>query len=899
VNIKFYNKPNIISLNAIGRKSFLFQVPTCIKKIKVKYPIAKWLPMSTLALLMLMLLIYHQMAYPAAFISEPVKACVIPRNVDLTDAIRAKFSQCLGWQPNLSAPICLGSYQPLTVTPLDNAEEIRALADRVSFYRNRRSKLSGHVEIQQSQRIISAQTAYIYRDIKTNQVIKIEFLGNVRYLEPGKLLVARKAIINPQDKSGTVEDALYRFNADRNAALLPAWGRASLIQRFANKNYLLRQATYTTCAPKDKAWDIQAQTITIDNAKAIGVARNARLRIHDQSVLYTPYLSFPTNKDRKSGFLIPIADYTNIGGFDLGLPYYWNIAPNYDLTLVPHIYTKRGLMLGGEYRFLTGHSQGMFNGNILPKDRVFNDFLQRHEVEFPQLQGYSSNRWAYGIQESTRFTSGFLFNLNLQEVSDDYYLQDFSTNLSVITQRQLLRQADLSYSTEHWNLRGMVQSYQTLNPVNEVPIAPAYERLPQLMARGNYNDLPFNANLNVLGQYDQYHWPTSSWVIGTYQRPQGPRFHLNPILTFPIIRSWGYITPSAQFVDNYYEVSNNIYFGINKTHNVNNENFNRLIPRFSADGGLYFDRNFSVLGNALTQTLEPRLFYLNVPFQNQTRIPVYDSGFMIFNEDQLFRTNRFSGFDRIGDANQLTYAVTTRWLSEVSGAELASMSVGQIKYFSDRKVQLCQSVTGYCIDNPNAFGGLSSTYGFSPIAARALYHVIPSISITGDYIWDPATNATNNADLNLHYQPVTNTIINLGYSYLINGDMAQLSNYERLLNGYISPLHDYNNNALHQALLSFVVPLNDKWSTIGAYSHNISKNYSMMSLFGFQYDSCCWAMRVLGGRTFKNLNTLFEPQYNSNVYFQIVLKGLGSVATSDPNNILSTYIPGYNDPFKR
>ncbi|MDI1352146.1 MAG: LPS assembly protein LptD, partial [bacterium] len=300
---------------------------------------------------------------------------------------------------------------------------------------------------------------------------------------------------------------------------------------------------------------------------------------------------------------------------------------------------------------------------------------------------------------------------------------------------------------------------------------------------------------------------------------------------------------------------------------------------------LFFERDFNLLSNAYIQTLEPRLFYLRVPYQNQTPIPVYDAANMIFNTAQLFRTNRFSGFDRIGDANQLAYAVTSRWLSEATGAEKASFTLGQIKYFEDRQVQLCYRVHGVCQDNPKAIGYLSPTFDMSPVASRMGYHLNSRWEVVGDYVWDPATKATNNADLNLHYQPAPNAVIGFGYSYLINADVTSVR------------AHGSQDNSLHQAIISVAWPLTEKWGAIGAYSHNISKNYNMMSLFGVQYDSCCWAMRVLGGRTFKSLNANFEPRYNDNIYVQLLLKGLGSIANSDPYNILSTYVPGYSDPF--
>ncbi|WP_058522122.1 LPS-assembly protein LptD [Legionella tucsonensis] len=828
-------------------------------------------------MLILLMVIYHALAYSATLIDEPVQACVIARDVDLTDAVRAKFAQCLGWQADQSSPLCLGSYQPLTVTPLASPDEIRIMADRVSFYQDKPSTLKGNVEIQQNQRIVNAQTAYVYRDPKSKQITKIEFLGNVRYLEPDKLLIARKAMINPQDKSGQTEDVIYRFNTNKRTAILPAWGRAALMQRFPNSDYLLRQATYTTCAPQDKAWNIEAKSIVIDNKKKIGVARNVKLRIHEWPVLYVPYLSFPTTKERKSGFLMPLGGYSNVGGFDLGLPYYWNIAPNYDLTLTPHLYSKRNVMLGGEFRYLTRNTAGMIVGNFLPDDAAYRNFLNSHAEQFPSFKDKSTNRWLFGFLNTTQFTPDLRLNVNVQQVSDDYYFQDFSSNLALITQRQLLRQADLTYSTEHWTFKGMAQSFQTLHPINETPIADQYERLPQLSARGYYNELPAEARLNIIGQYDQFFWPTSTWQTPRRKKPQGPRFHLNPVLSLPQRADWGFITPSVEFVENYYQVENN-------WNDVNTE-YNRFIPRLSAHSGLFFDRNFNWKGGAYTQTLEPSLFYLYVPFYNQSQLPIYDTANMIFNFDQLFRTNRFSGYDRIGDANQLSYALTSRWLSEETGVERASFSIGQIKYFSDRKVQLCRSPTGFCMPRPFEIGQLSPFYGFSPIASRAVYHFNPALKVLGNYVWDPATSATNNGGLNLHYQPKQNAIINFGYSYLVNGDVTKVRNNAGV------------DNALHQGIVSVSWPISDRWSTVGAYSHNISKGYSMMSLLGMQYDSCCWALRILGGRTFKSLNADYLPQYNNNIYLQILLKGLGSVANRDPGGILNTYIPGYIDPF--
>lgn len=818
---------------------------------------------------------FYAAAFAGELKSEPVQACIRVPDVSLNSVVRAQYAQCLGWLPDQS-PLCYGAYSPVSIAPLADPDEIRIMAKEVSFYQQGQSLLKGNVEVQEGQRVLSAQTAYVYRDAKTSQVNRIELLGDVRYMEPDRLMIARKAIIYPQDKSGQVEDVLYRFKTGRRGAILPAWGRASLIQRFPDKDYLLKQATYSNCAPQDNAWEIRAESIRLDHAKGRGVARNAVLRIRDVPVLYTPYISFPTNKERKSGFLMPVTGYSNVGGYDLALPYYLNLAPNYDATLIPHMYTRRGVMMGGQFRYLTKQSTGVVEGHFLPQDRAFKNFVRENLLQYPTLKNESFNRWSVGIHDITSWSPNLRSTINFQQVSDDYFLQDFSTNLAVLTERQLIRQADMVYFSEHWKFKAMAQSYQTLNPVNQTPVEGVYERLPQLFAQGLYTDLPLNADFQLLSQYDQFHWPNDSVRL----RPEGPRLHLNPILGFPQTQPWGYLTPSVQLVEDYYDVNYN-------NRKISDQNFNRTIPRYSIDGGLFFERNIQLMGQSYTQTLEPRLFYLYVPYRDQTQIPVYDSAYMIFNTDQLFRTNRFSGYDRVGDANQLSYAVASRWLSEETGNEKASFSIGQIRYFSDRRVQLCQSITGQCTDNPNALGFLSPDSEYSPVAARATYHFSPSWILTGDYVWDPATRATNNGHLNFHYQPAYNHVLRFAYSYLVNGD--------------VSPVADntFKNTTLHQATFAYAWPFNDHWSSLGAYSYNLSKGYGMMTFLGIQYDSCCWAVRLLGGRTFKNLNSDFRPEYNNNVYLQILLKGLGSVANSDPYSTIHTYIPGYNDQFHR
>jgi LPS-assembly protein len=230
--------------------------------------------------------------------------------------------------------------------------------------------------------------------------------------------------------------------------------------------------------------------------------------------------------------------------------------------------------------------------------------------------------------------------------------------------------------------------------------------------------------------------------------------------------------------------------------------------------------------------------------------------------------------------------VTSRFLSDLNGAERASLTVGQINYFANRRVNLCYRKELGCVDSPLLLGYVSPFSKTSPIASRGSYRINSVLSLTGDYVYDPATRSTDNDNVNLHYQPEPDRLVSVGYSYLVNGNLLP------------SASGGIQNTALHQATFAYAAPFTDRWSTLGVYSYNISKGYSMLGLFGVQYDNCCWAARLMGGRTFMSLSPeRFQPQYNTNVYLQVLLKGLGTIENSDPSSIVRSYLPGLQGLF--
>lgn len=806
---------------------------------------------------------------------EPIIACIPPEKKAQLIALPAHdddFFQRLLWQ-NQAGGCCQGMFLPEPQEKTLPFNYIQLKANQVELKEEGCSRLQGQVSVQQNQQLLEAQTAYIHRNSKTGQIDGIELLDHIQIREPGKKIVADYAIYDPLHERGIAWNGGYKIQLAHAGAKLPGWGKARKIQRTSQGLIYLDDASFSTCSPNWTTWKILAKKLELNPKTKRGIARHSTFRVFDKPILYLPYLSFPISGKRQSGFLTPTIGFTNIGGYNFSMPYYWNIAPNFDATLVPQVYTLRGLMLGGEFRYLLPGTSGLFLGQFMPNDQMFGKFIQSNAPLYPQLSHLSKNRWNVIWRGDSHLPSGLGMKIDYQKVSDDYYFQDFSNNLSVMTQNQILRQGELNYQTEHWYLRTMLQSYQTLQPINQSFVTQLYARQPQILANGIYNHI-LGGDFNINAQYDQFQW------IGYQLAPQGPRFHVNPSYTYPLKKSWGYVKPGIELMSNFYQLDNIMPGAVS--------NYSVAVPRYSVDSGLYFDKYARLFKQTWQHTVEPRLYYLYVPYQNQTVVPAFESAYMIFNTDQLFRPNRFSGFDRIGDTNQISYSLTSRLISPETGLEKIALTVGQIGYFQSRQLDLCYAADGQpCQESPLYLGYLSPTSSLSPLASRLVYTLTQNWSIIGNYAYDVDVNSSNNGDINLHYQPSPERIIHLGYSYLVNGN---------IISGLNAPVEQ---QALNQISAGYAWPLTEKWSTLAIYSYNISNAYAMLSFAGIQYDSCCWAFRFLGGRVFQSLEPqTLTPQYNNNIYFQILLKGLGSAANSDPAATIQTYLPGLYNIFK-
>ena len=798
----------------------------------------------------------------------------------------------LGWVSTQEG-ICGGYYQEifsypsssLTSLPIEKIP-IEINADESFLYQKGTSIMLGNVKVSQPNRSLTGDKVYIYRQSSVN-VTNIDIYGHVKLREYGKLLIAKEAHIALSRHSGYLIDVLYRILLKNTKTVnepTNAWGKAKRVEQINKEVMKLQQVTYTTCSPTAQTWQIAAKDIVLDKQKGIGITRDAVMRYKGVPIFYMPYWRFPIDHRRKSGFLFPNINYSSRSGVIISMPYYWNISSNKDATITPVFYTQRGTQLAGQFRYMTHHSLGIFNASYLYNDKAFARFKTQELLTFS-----SNNRAFFTWKDQSTWNNHWSSHINYDWVSDDYYLADFNYP-SVLTMNQLLQEADIHYVNNIINFSAQVTHYQTLHPVNQTAVGNPYNSLPRLDFNVAPSDSAGKFNYQFNNQLVYFHRDLNPGE--TLVPPAATRLNIQPSANWLFTKEAAYFNPKLQLSMTGYEISHQLA-GFSS-------HIQRVIPILNIDSGLHFSRELMLA--SYRQTVEPRFFYLYVPFINQNSIPLFDTGLNQFTYDNLFSTNRFTSIDRIGDANQLTYSLTTRFFSERSGDEKFSASVGQIVYFKNRQVNLCSPVdlivnssAGTTCANPQAVPGLTSaTETFSPIAGLLNYHFNPQWSTTANIAWDPTQHVTINSGVNIQYHPLPNHLFNLSYDYIRFGDILNSPSATS------SSVAMSSTNNFNRIGFSFAWPLLNNWSTVGGLTYSINRAYAQTYFYGLEYQTCCWAFRVTAGRSFYALNKNNNPEFNSLVYLQWQFKGLSTIS-SGGNNTLSTFlksnIPGYQDNF--
>ncbi len=708
------------------------------------------------------------------------------------------------------------------------AEDIHLSADEADLVEGGVSRLSGNVEMTRGEQQVRAEKLQYDQAQDT-----ADLDGDIHYWDNSVFLFSETAHLELDDGTGEFTSSDYRIVDNRGR------GHAERLFLDVGTRSELEQVDYSTCDPEDNFWKLSASEINLDHVEEWGSARNVVLRIKDVPVFYSPYMSFPLSDKRKTGFLTPSAGTTNRNGLDIRTPYYWNIAPNMDATLTPRLISNSGLMLMGEYRYLFSRGTGSLNLDYLPSDAEFAD-EDRHLFNFTHEQTFADTGELY---------------LVYNDISDKEYFEDFGTNINLTSTRFLERRAEASYRGSWWNASALVQNYQNVDrtvPLQSLP----YKRLPRLTFG---TDLPRRNRQFNFGFDSEFVYFDRGDNDVVAENDTAMRLDLYPYVSYPLSSVATYLEPKVGVRYTQYSLTDPV---------AGKHSPSRVLPIFSVDSGVFFERETSLFGKNFIQTLEPRLFYLYVPEEDQTDIPALDTGVYDFSIDSLFRENRFSGADRQGDTNQLTFAVTTRFINDQTGQEMGYLSLGQIYYFQDREVTL-----------PNRLG---SDEDLSPIVAEMQTEVIPNWRVGSEFQWDPNNNRTEKLVAQVQYNPGDGRVVNFAYRSRNERNRTRISVFD----GFSTPVD------IEQTDLSFRWPINPRWSVLGRWNYALPENRSIEIFGGIEYEDCCWGTRLVARRFLADINGEFE----TGIFLQVELKGLAGVGKKAAE-FLERNIPGYETTF--
>lgn len=791
-----------------------------------------------------------------------------------------KLIKALGWVKDCGEHnVCGGHYfEPNNIIDVPNPQSLfdapmDITAVKPAFFaKHGLSVVQGDVVLVQPGREIFSDTVTFFRDDKTGKLSMGMFYGNVKFMEHGKLVVADSGSLDFVNKLYSLNNGIYRLSTDTPTGHANVWGRAKSVIRDVAGVLKFKRATYSTCPPAANVWHLWGSSLTLDRNTGRGEVFNALIYIKKIPVFYVPYFNFPIDSQRKSGFLTPTVGYSSDSGYGISAPYYFNLAPNYDLILNSQLFTKRGILFDGLFRYLTPSSVGSIDMSYIPHDRVFADFRDTaisvnnsSDEVFRELKNSSSGRGFISLQNASHFDRSWYGSLNVNYATDDYFLQDFNGVNRGGDKDQLLNRADIGYLGDNWNFLGRLQVFKTLHQITQQTTQDQYMRLPQLNLVG---DFP-----NGLGGLD-HRWDAE--IVNFMYRDElsrhaenlgvgGVRFNVMPTVSTTLNLFDISLVPKVQLQTTGYNLQNQAKIG-------GDSSMVRFHPLVSIDGGAVFRREINFFHSDYVQTLEPRLFYLFVPERDQDNIPLFDTCLPSFDFSQLFRTNRFSGIDRVGDAHQVALSVAARVLDD-DGQEKFNAGIGQIVAIRKHHVSIKDS------------GNLDPLLheNFSPLVGRFQAFINNKLNATFDMAWDQRYRRFNTSNVNLQYINDVDRVINVWYNYTLHGD--------QLLQGQPIDLSRIGSSVGWKVY--------NRWNIIGSLIYNTSYSRAQSYLYGIEYDSCCWAMRAVKSKDFIGIGVDNSSNYDSRIYVQIMLKGFGNLGNVGLGEIVADRVSGYRDKFTR
>ena len=756
---------------------------------------------------------------------------------------------------------------PATQAPSAADHLIHIDSDEAMVDQEGHAVVSGRVKVSQDARTVSADS--MNYDYKTG---KLAVKGRVDFEDP-KLRIKSDSGLYDAVGGASFDEADFSI-LDRRGR-----GTASEISVHPDGKVALERVRYTTCPVGNADWMLQASSIDLDTNQQEGTGHRVLMRFKNVPIFYTPYISFPMGDERKSGVLFPSFGHSTSNGYELDVPYYFNLAPNYDLTLTPGILSARGVQLGSDFRYLTADSHGQVEANFLPDDKS-----QNHD-----------NRSYMHIMDVTDISRGLRFDADISAVSDSNYFSDFAVGSEQTSVTYLERRAEIRYFDDYWRIRGELQNFQTIDIAVDAGERP-YSRVPRIQVEGLWPVLDGHLELALNGEATNF-----LRNVG----PTGVRLDVSPEVRWSSRGAGYFFEPAVGYRFTQYDLEN--------ATPGNPSTPTRSLPYARLDAGLVFERDAGSVGQR-TQTLEPRMVYSYVPYRNQDELPIFDTALPDLNLTELFRTNRFVGDDRIGDTNQLALGLTTRLFDQGSGTQYLSATIGQIHYFSTPRVtfpnayfigtgqplpglpqvnplqlpsqalfnqppcsllnqaqpgQNYLTPSGQCavISPGMSTGQNAGLFPASDIVSELELTAYKDVSVNLNYQWNPYTSKTDKSEILLQYHPAPAKVVNLGYRY----QQGIFKQYDG----------------------SVAWPIAGHWNAVGRWVYSLQDRQTIEQVAGIEYKSCCYRIQLVQRRYLAARTATGTQGLDTSFALQLELTGLSSVG-KPADAFLEKEIHGYS-----
>ena len=818
------------------------------------------------------------------------------------DGPKVRLTQNLDWvdeeamteeEKAKKASGCCGAYiEPKRDYPdadLDPEEAaMRVAAATTEVEQENIAHLSGNVQITQGYRQVRSDRATINQQDRT-----VDLEGRVQFREPGALVLGNTAHINMDTNAVDVEDLKFVIH---DAGVR---GTAQHMHRDENGVVYIDNSTYTTCEPASNAWQLVAANSKLNMETGIATAKHVRLEVKDIPVLYMPWIRFPIDDRRASGLLYPKIEISEDNGFDYAQPIYLNLAPNYDATITPRYIQERGAMLELEGRHLSRWTETTLSGAFLSSDDGGDDSDEPLDPLTGKKDFEGEDRWLAAVDHAGYYGKGWSSHIDYTRVSDDEYFRDLdNATLEVNSQTHLLQSGNIGYRTDNWTFRLLAKQYQTIVENR----AEQYKILPRLTADRDYRIGDFEFELNH--QFTQFDHADDNQA-GTVPVSQALQLDTeNTFITGNRIRAdyaaswdkqwaWGFFRPTAKLKYLAYDLDNPLM-------GSNDDSPSVTVPVGTIDAGIFMERD-TILLNGFVQTFEPRLFYVYSEYEDQSDLPDFDTSNTTFSYNQLFRDDRFTGGDRIGDTDQISIGLTTRLLKQSTGVEFFRTSLGQIFYFDDRYVSLNSNLTKDIIDNPSLLpiadpnnltaierkniNDLSDLLrDESNYAAELALRLTDNLRFSADVLYDDDDGTIDKGSINLRYNNRDDALFNLGYRFTRRP--------VRVLNNV-----DVISSDIEQGDISALFPVSDHWNLIARWNYDFTNSRELETLAGIQYDSCCWRISLLARKWIDRDDDIVilpeeDLEEDQGIFLQIQFKGLAGTG-SQVDSILTDGIYGY------